>query len=271
LILTSSAGLEFAITDPTGATCGNGTSKQEMFGCVARDNIVTLRLPTAGRYSVLLRKAVAAPFTLTVDAMGATSREATRTFAASINGGELMRTGFTYAAAVPQTISEFEPPALVTSVCSAQSTGRVFDSGVIDDRYEQLRTFAQANKGQPVAFVVTDADLAAAGKESVPSDVPATVQDLSATIDAAGVHLSGKATASVVTLSAATDISVGVVDGKIAVRIRSLTASPLPDSLLDGVRAALEKSFDEFSVSFPFTVRQVAMRQGCLAVMGTTP
>jgi len=54
-------------------------------------------------------------------------------------------------------------------------------------------------------------------------------------------------------------------------RLRSLTASPLPAALLDPLRSAVESGLDEFSNGFPFTVRQVAMRQGCLSVMGTTP
>jgi hypothetical protein len=122
-----------------------------------------------------------------------------------------------------------------------------------------------------VAPVVTDADLAAAGNASVPSDVPTTIQDLRATIDAAGVHLSAKARASVLAVNAATDISAGVANGKLAIRVRSLTASPLPAGVLDGLRAAVENGFEEFSSNVPFTVRQVSMRQGCLSVMGTTP
>ena len=33
----------------------------------------------------------------------------------------------------------------------------------------------------------------------------------------------------------------------------------------------MEKSFDDLSNGFPFTVRQVSLRQGCLTVTGTTP
>ena len=272
LILTASAGLAFAIADPTGATCGNESSGREVFGCVVRENIVTVRLPTAGRYRVLIKRTAAPPTaTLTVDAMGATTREATRTFTVNLNVGDLMRTGFTYTASLPQTISDFEPPALVTSVCSALATGRVFDSGAIEDRYAQVRTYAQTNKNQPVAFVVVESDLATAANASVPTEVPATVNDVRATIDSAGVHLSAQANASILTVNAATDVSAGPVDGKLVIRIRSLTASPLPAGLLDPIRAVLERGFDDFSNGFPFVVRQVSMRQGCLSVMGTTP
>jgi len=271
-VLTASSGLEFAITAPTGATCGNGRNKQEIFGCVANGNTVTLREPPGGRYSVLMIKTTSVPgVTLVVDAFRGTSKEASRTFTGTPTLADLVRSGFTYAATTPQTVSEFEPAAPVTSVCSAQAVGRVFDGGAMEDRYAQLRTYAEANKGQPVAFVVTEGDLTKAGNASVPSDVPATVSDLRATIDAAGVHLSGQAAASVLTINAASDVSVGSVDGKLVVRIRSLSATPLPGGLLDGLRAAIEKSFDDLSNGFPFTVRQVALRQGCLSVTGTTP
>lgn len=274
LVLTGSTGLEFAVTASTGATCGteNGRNKQEIFGCVASTNMVTLREAPAGRYSVLMIKTTSVPgVTLVVDAFRGTSKEASRTFTGTPTLADLVRSGFTYAAAVPQTLSEFDAAQKVTSVCSAQADGRVFDGGAIEDRYAQLRTFAEANKGQPVAFVVTEADLTKAGNASVPTDVPATVSDLRAKIDSAGVHLSGQATASVLTVNAASDVSVGSVDGKLVVRVRGLSATPLPGGLLDGLRAAIDRSFDELSNGFPFAVRQVAMRQGCLSVTGTTP
>ena len=273
-VMTASTGVEFAIIASTGATCGNGRNKQEIFGCVANasTNTVTLREPPAGRFGVMLARTAAAPTaTLTIEAFRGTTREATRTLTGTLNVADVVRSGFSYAAAAPQTISEFDVPQLVTSVCSALATGRVFDSGATADRYAQLRTYAQGNKGQPVSFVVVDSDLTSAGNASVPTDVPATVKDLRATIDSGGVHLSAQASASILTVNAASDVSVGAVDGKLVVRIRSLSASPLPTGLLDGLRAAVEKSLDEFSSGFPFTVRQVAMRQGCLSVMGTTP
>lgn len=272
LVMTAATGLEFSVTASTGATCGNGRNKQEIFGCVANGNVVTLREPPAGRYSVTLTKTAGAPTaTLTLDAFRATTREATRTFTGNLNAADIVRSGFMYGAGTPQTVSDFEPAEVVTSVCSAQSVGRVFASGPVQDRYAQLRTYAETNRNQPVAFVVTDADLTTAGEASVPGEVPAEFTDLRATIDSAGVHLSGSVSASVLTINAASDISVGAVDGRLVMRVRSLTASPLPAGLLDGIRAPLENSLNEFSSGFPIRVRQVAMRQGCLAVLGMTP
>lgn len=271
-VMTASTGLEFAVVAATGATCGNGRNKQELFGCVANGNTVTLREPPAGRYAVMLTRTAGAPIaTLTVDAVRGTTREATRSFTGNLNVADIVRSGFTYVATTPQTISELEPPEVVTSICSAQSSGRVFASGMVQDRYAQLRTYAETNRNQPVAFVVTEADLTTAGEASVPSDVPAEVTDLRAAIDSAGVHLSAGVNAQVLTLSAASDISVGAVDGKLVMRIRSLSVSPLPAGLLDGLRAAVENNLGEFSRGFPFRVRQVAMRPGCLSIMGTTP
>jgi hypothetical protein len=271
-VITASAGLEFAIAAPTGATCGNGRNKQEIFGCFASGNTATVREPPAGRYAVMLTKTAASPTTtFLVEAFRGSTRESSRAFTGNPNVGEIVRTGFTYAAGTPLTISELEPSEVVTSICTALSTGRVFATGAVQDRYAQLRTYAQTNKNQPVAFVVVESDLATAANASVPTEVPATVNDVRATIDSAGVHLSAQANASILTVNAATDISAGPVDGKLVIRIRSLTASPLPAGLLDPIRAVLERGFDDFSNGFPFVVRQVAMRQGCLSVMGTTP
>ncbi len=271
-VLTSSAGLEFAITASTGATCGNGRNKQEIFGCVASGNTMTVREPPAGRYAVMLTKTAASPTaTLTVEAFRGATREATRTFTGNLGVADIVRSGFMYAATTPQTISEFEPGEVVTSVCSALATGRVFATGAVQDRYAQLRTYAETNKNQPVAFVVTESELAAVANSSVPTEVAAAVNDIRAMIDSAGVRLSAQASAWILAVDAATDISAGPVDGKLVIRIRSLTASPLPAGLLDPVRAILENRLDDFSNGFPFTVRQVSMRQGCLSVTGTTP
>jgi hypothetical protein len=226
---TASAGLEFAVAAPSGATCGNGRNKQEIFGCFVSGNTVSVREPPAGHYAVMLAKTVASPTTgFLVEASRGAAREASRSFTGNPNVGETVRTGFTYAAAAPQTISELEPVEVVTSTCSALSTGRVFATGAVQDRYAELRTYAQTNKNQPVAFVVVESDLMTAANASVPTDVPATVSDVRATIDSAGVHLSAQATVSILTVNAATDVSAGPVDGKLVIRIRSLTASPLP-------------------------------------------
>ncbi len=60
LVFTSSAGLEFAVVAVTGATCGNGSSKQEIFGCVATGNTVALREPPAGHYALMRTRTASA-------------------------------------------------------------------------------------------------------------------------------------------------------------------------------------------------------------------
>jgi len=183
-LVTASAGVEFAIAAPTGATCGNGRNKQEIFGCFASGNTVAVREPPAGHYAVMLTKTAASPTTAwLVEAFRGATRESSRAFAGNPNVGEIVRTGFTYAAGTPLTISELEPSEIVTSTCSALSTGRVFATGAVEDRYAQLRTYAQTNKNQPVAFVVVESDLTAAANASAPTNVPATtVNDVRATI-----------------------------------------------------------------------------------------
>ena len=272
LVMTAATGLEFSVTAATGATCGNGRNRQEIFGCVANGNILTLREPPAGRYAVMLTRTAGAPTaTLTVDALRGTTREATRTFTGNLGVADIVRSGFTYAASTPQAVSDFEASEIVTSVCSAQSVGRVFAGGAVEDRDAQLRTYAATSRNQPVAFVVTDADLTSAAKAGVPPELPVTASDLQASIDAAGVHFSGAVSVSMLTISAASDVSVGAVDGRLVVRVRSLTASPLPAGLLDGIRGPVQRALDELSSGFPFRVRQVLMRPGCLSIMGTTP
>ena len=275
LLVTPSAGLGVVMVGPTGTGCGNVPGAQAMFGCVATGNTVTLREPPAGRYVVVLTAPGAtqrlANATLTIEAFRGGSRESSQTLTRTLAPADIVRTGFSYANGQPQALSVFDPPLVVPSICEALTPGRVFATDELSDRYAQLRTFAAGNKAQPVALVVTDAELTRAMSSSVPSGVPATLSDVRATIDLAGVHLSARADASILTLNAATDISAGPVDGKLVIRIRSLSASPLPAGLLDPIRSVLERSFDDFSNGFPFVVRQVAMRQGCLSVMGTTP
>ncbi len=271
-VMTGSAGLGFAVVAATGATCGSAGSKQEIFGCVASGNTVTLREPPAGRYGVMLTASGAVQNgALTIEAFRGTAREASRTLTRTYAPSDLVRGGFTYAAGQPQTLSEFEPAEVVTSVCAAQAAGRLFASGQVQDRYAQLKTYAAANRGQPVAFVVTDAELTGSAKSNVPSDIPATVDDLRVVINASGVHLSAKVTASVLSVTGAADLNVGSVGGKLALRVRSLSAGPLPSPLLDQLRTSIEKGVSDFAGGFPFTVRQVALRDGCLAVMGATP
>src|SRR6185503_6078472 len=163
LRVTSSAGLGYALTAPTGATCGSAGNKAEIPGCLVSGNVLTIRAPVAGRYALTMTSAAAAQgATVKVEALRGATVEATQTLTRTFAVGDLVRSAFTYGAATPQTVSAFEAAELVTSVCGAQATGRVFSGGTLDERYAQFEAFVRTNKSAPVSLVVNDADVAAA-------------------------------------------------------------------------------------------------------------
>ncbi len=272
--VTASSGVGFALTGPTGATCGS-TGKAEIFGCVANGNVVTIREPVAGRYGVMMTAAAATPgATLTVEALRGSTVEATKTLTRTFALGDLIRSGFTYGLATPQTVSALDVGEQISSVCGAQTTGRVFSTGAVDDRFDQLRAFATANRNQAVSIVVTDAELLASVKRAI-ADGGTTggpnLQDVGMTIDRAGLHFTGGAVTAVGTFTGSADAIAGPVDGKLSLKLRNLSVTPLPGPVLDQIQADVQKGLNEFSASFPIVVRQVALRAGCLAVMGSTP
>ena len=275
LRITASAGLGFALTAPTGATCGSAGNKAEIPGCLVNGNVITIRDPVAGRYALMMSAAAAAPgATVRVEALRGTAVEATQTLTRTFALGDLVRSGFTYAVAAPQTVSAFEPAEQITSVCGAQATGRIFSAGTIDERYDLLRQYAASNKSQPVSLVVTDAELVASIRRAVGQgdpNVPATIKDVAITIDGSGIHLTGNVVTPLGTFAASGDVIAGPVNGRLSLRLRSLSAGPVPSAILQQIQTAVERGMNEFTDSFPMVVRQVALRAGCLGVMGTTP
>jgi hypothetical protein len=274
LRVTSSDGVGYALIAPTGATCGSAGNKAEIPGCLVNGNVVTIREPVVGRYVVMMTAAAAVPnATLKVEALRGTTIESTQTLTRTFALGDLIRSAFTYAAAQPLNVAAFEPAEQISSVCGAQATGRVFSAGTIDERYNLLRQFAASNKNTPASLVVTDAEVTASANKSLPNDPsqPAQVRDLAITIDGAGLHLSAKIATAIGTFDASGDVIAGPVNGKLVLRLRNLSAGPVPGAILQQIQAAVEKGLNEFSDSFPIVVRQVALRPGCLGVMGTTP
>lgn len=275
LRVTSSAGIGFAVTAPTGATCGSAGNKSEISGCLVNGNVITIRDPVVGRYALMMTSAAAAPgATLKVEALRGTTVEATQTLTRTFALGDLVRSGFTYALATPQAVSAFEAVEQITSVCGAQATGRIFSAGTVQERYDLLRTYAATNRSQPVSLVVTDAELVASIQRATAAsdpNVPATIKDIIITIDGSGIHLTGNVVTPLGTFAANGDVIAGPVNGKLVLRLRGLSASPLPSAVLEQIQNAVERGMNEFTGSFPIVVRQVALRLGCLGVMGTTP
>jgi len=274
LRVTGSAGVGFAAVAPTGATCGTAGNKAEIFGCVVNGNAITIRGPVVGRYVLMMTATAAAPnATVKVEALRGTAVEATQTFTRTFAAGDLVRSAFTYGAATPQTVGAFEPGETVSSLCSALATGRVFSAGTLDERYSFLQTYAATNKSQPVAFVMTDTDLTEAVAKAA-SDGAAqgvNVKDLVITIDAAGIHPHGSVVTPIGSFAGAADVAIGPVNGKLGLHVRNLSAGPLPGPLLDQIQQAINQSATDATSDFPIVVRQVALRPGCMAIMGTTP
>jgi len=54
------------------------------------------------------------------------------------------------------------------------------------------------------------------------------------------------------------------------VRVRNLSAGPVPAAVLDQVRSQIESTVLSVTGSVNLTVRQVALRNGCFAVLGAT-
>ncbi len=272
LRVTSSAGIGYALIAPTGATCGSVGNRAEIPGCLVNGNVVTIREPVAGRYLVMMTSAAAAPgATLRIEALRGTTVDSTQTLTRTFALGDLVRTAFTYA---PQTLSAFEPAEQITSVCGAQATGRVFSAGTIDERYDLLKSFSATNRGTPVSLVVIESELAGAITKAVDAgdpNAPATIRDVRISVDGSGVHLNGNVVTPVGTFAATSDVVMGPVNGKLVVRLRNLSAGPLPGAILQQIQAAIERGMNEFTDTFPMVVRQVALRPGCLGIMGSTP
>ena len=271
LRLTSSAGLGVAITDPSGATCGAAEDRQEIFGCLSTANGITIRGAAAGHYTVLLTAASATQSgTLTVDALVGTAVHATRTLTRALGAADLVRTGFSYGAA-PQTVGPFDPPELVTSVCGAVSRGRLFSGGSLRERGDALAAFGRSNRNVSVAFVVTESELTAELARQLAGDQGGLpVRSARVTVGRAGLHFAGDVSTPLGAFTASGDASMGPIAGRLALHIRDLSAGPVPPALLQQVRGVIEQSAGNATDGMPFTVRQVVLRPGCFAIVGTT-
>lgn len=271
--LAAPSGVGYALVAPTGARCGSEGNLQQIPGCLVNGSVLTIREPVAGRYTLMLTSAAAvANANVTVEALRGTTREATQSFTRTFALGDLIRTFFTYGAGTPLTLGAFEPAEQITSVCGAEATGRVFSSGDLDARYDLLTKFAAGNHGQPVSLVVTEAEVASAIAKSMENakDAPAQLRDVALHVDLAGLHISGNLVTPLGTFAASGDVAAGPVNGRLVLRVRNLTAGPVPAAILQQIESSIDQGMAEFTNDFPFSVRQVALRQGCLGIMGTT-
>jgi hypothetical protein len=176
-----------------------------------------------------------------------------------------------YGAGTPPTVGAFEAAELVTSVCGAFGRGRTFSSGTLEERATALDAFRRDNHGADVAFVVTEAELnAEIARQLAGSQAGAPVPAARVTVGPAGVHFAGDAQTPLGTFTVTGDASMGPVAGRLALRIRDLSAGPIPSAILDQVKVSIEENAGRVGGEVPFLVRQVVLRPGCFAILGTT-
>jgi hypothetical protein len=183
----------------------------------------------------------------------------------------MLRSGITLTAGPPFALSAFETPTVVTSMCAAIASGRVFASGPVDGRADSVKTFARDNKATPVSMVFTEAELNQVVNKSATSGQGVTLSDAKITIDSGGIHGTAKAATQLITLSASADVVGGSVGNKFTLRVSRLAADPLPPGLLDAFKGLVDATTADVSGAVPFLVKQVAFRNGCFWVSGVTP
>lgn len=273
LRFTSSANFGYTVIDPRGMQCGS--VGRQIPGCAVNGGVVTILGPAAGAYSVVMT--AAAPVqgaTLALDGARGDTTDFTSRFTTNFALGDLVRTSVTLT--VPGTgalaSSGFTPAELVTSVCGAEAKGRVFSSGPVADRGNLLSTYAKGNPKQPAAIVVSATELTQAAADGVKSaNLPVPVTGIIVTIDRDGVHLAAQAAAGPLTVPATANIIAGTTGGKLVMKTRDLDLGPVPGQVKDQLVTALDKSLTDFAGQFPLLVDRVALREGCMAVIGTTP
>ncbi len=270
---TPSANVGFTIIDPRGLQCS--TALRQIPGCNFSGAVVSIDGPVGGTYSLALTAAAASPgATLTVDGTRGATTDFSTKLTTNLALGDLVRTtlGITAPATGALATSGFTAAEVVTSVCGAEATGRVFSSGPISERGGALGAYGRQAPKQPAAIVLSAAELTQAATDGVKSaNLPVPVSGIIVTIDRDGVHLSAQASAGPLTVPATANVIAGARDGKLFMRTRDLDLGPVPGNVKDQLVAALDRSFADFTGSFPLAVDRVAFRSGCMAVIGTTP
>ncbi len=273
LRFTPSANVGFTVIDPRGLQCS--AAVRQIPGCNSAGAVVSIDGPQTGTYAIAMTAAAASPgATLTLDGSRGATNDFSTKLTAALALGDLVRSsvGVTVPATGALTTSGFTAAEGVTSVCGAEAKGRVFSSGPLADRSNALSSYARTNAKQAAAIVFSAAELTAAAVDGAKSAaLPVPVTGIAVTIDAAGVHLAAQASAGPLTVPASAAIIASARDGKLSLKTRDLDLGPVPGNVKDQLSQSLDKSFADFSSSIPLVVDRVAFRNGCLAVIGTTP
>jgi hypothetical protein len=148
----------------------------------------------------------------------------------------------------------------------------VFSGGAIEERASLMEAYAREAKGQPAAFVVTGSEIAETLNEGMgDQELPAKVAGLAIGIDTSGLHLAADVTVGPLTVPTKADLIVGALDGKLIVKLRSLDAGIVPAAAKEQISSAVDQAFADLVEGFPLIVQRVALRSGCLAIIGRTP
>jgi hypothetical protein len=273
------AGVGFVVIDPRGLQCGatGGSSQRQIPRCEVTGGggqSVVIGDVVPGTYAVVATAAQAvADAAIVAEGLGIQGTDFTSKIVRSLNVGDLVRTTIPVGVDGTKLSSPgFAPPDLVTSVCGAEATGRVFSSGDLTQRADLLVGYAQSAKAQPAAIVYTQAELTKAAVDGLKDaqGLPVTISGVGVTVDNAGIHLSAQIAAGPLNVAAKGDIIAGSQGGTLVLRTRNLDAAPLPPAVIDQLAGALDRSLSQFATSLPLEVQRVAFRSGCFALIGRT-
>lgn len=282
LRLSAPAGVVMIVIDPRGLQCGSsgaGPLRQiprcEIQSGAGQSVVIGEIVP--GAYTVVLTVAQPVPDAAVVaEGLGLRGTDFSAKLARAIAAGEIVRSALTVSVGADGKLASpgFGPPDVVTSVCGAEASGRVFSSGGLTERADALNAYAAASKGRPAAIVYTEAELTQAaldGLKDAQASIPVTVSNVKVTADGAGLHLSASVAAGPLTVTVKGNVNAGVQEGKLVMRLTVVDAGPVPSAATEQIAAAVNKGLADFASSLAFVAQRVAFRSACFALIGKTP
>ncbi len=279
LRVAAPAGLGFVVIDPRGLRCGATATatERQIPGCDVSQQggqSVVIGDVVAGSYTVLITAAQQTSGAFTVEGQGVSGTDFAHRLAVTLATGDLLRTTLPVSVGGDGKLASagLTPVEQLSTVCGAEAPGRVFSGGAVEERASLMEAYAREAKGQPAAFVVTGAEISEALNEGMADQaLPVTIAGLAISIDTTGLHLAADVTVGPLTVPIKADLIVGALDGKLMVRLRSLDAGIVPAAAKEQIATAVDQAFADLVEGFPLIVQRVALRSGCLAIIGRTP
>jgi hypothetical protein len=284
LRLSGPAGVNFTVIDPRGLQCGTGgaTLLRQIPRCdvlSGAGQTVVIGEVVPGLYGLIVTVPQAVQdAAIVAEGLGISGgNDFTAKLARPLAAGDLLRVSLPLAIGADGKMSSggFTQPELISSVCGAEATGRVFSSGKLTERADAFVSFAAQSKGAAAAIVYTQAELTQAavdGLKDAQAQLPVTVSNVKVTVDNAGVHLTADVAAGPLNIGTKGDVIAGATtEGKLLMKMRSIDAGPLPSAAKEQIIAAIDRGLSTFAESMPLSVQRVAFRTGCFALIGKTP